>query len=103
MVLGRCKKFEGNLCWSNYAGNEKFEVNNGNGMRWSADLARRECAHVFSGVLSRNIGIYEYIDAYYIKEAYLSTYSPVTQPMLSPELWPELGRHPVDPPIKKGG
>lgn len=98
---------------ADYAGMQKFEVSNRDGMRWSVDLARRECAcrkwqlsgipcaHAISGMLSRNIGIYEYIDACYTKEAYLRTYNPVIHPVSSPDLWPELGRHPLDPPKKR--
>ncbi|XP_022853146.1 uncharacterized protein LOC111374670, partial [Olea europaea var. sylvestris] len=59
------------------------------------------CPHAISGMLSRDIGIYEYIDPWYSKETYLKCYSPVIHPMSRPKLWPELGKHPLNQPQKR--
>ncbi|XP_022862581.1 uncharacterized protein LOC111382776 [Olea europaea var. sylvestris] len=59
------------------------------------------CAHAVSGTLSKRIDIDEFVDEYYKKERYLMAYNPVIQPMSGPELWPELGKHPLKPPVKK--
>ncbi|XP_022873567.1 uncharacterized protein LOC111392449 [Olea europaea var. sylvestris] len=98
---------------ADYASNQNFEVCNTDGLRWSVDLVIKECAcrkwpltgipcaRAVSGMLSRRIEIYEFVDEYYKKERYLMAYNPVIQPMSRPELWPELGKHPLKPPMKK--
>ncbi|XP_022853496.1 uncharacterized protein LOC111374964, partial [Olea europaea var. sylvestris] len=98
---------------ADYAGNKKFEVRNTDGLRWSVDLLTKECAcrkwklteipcaHAVSRMLSRIIEIDEFVDEYYKKERYLMAYNPVIQPMSGPELWPELGKHPLKSPVKK--
>lgn len=97
---------------ADFAGSEKFEVSNTDGMRWSVDLMKHECACrkwqfigipcalAMSSILSRNIGIYEHVNECYSKEAYSRSYSLVIQPMPGFELWPKLGKHPLNPPIK---
>ncbi|XP_022849870.1 uncharacterized protein LOC111371957 [Olea europaea var. sylvestris] len=59
------------------------------------------CAHAVSGMLSRRIEIDEFVDEYYKNERYLMAYNPVIQLMPGSELWPELGKHPLKPPVKK--
>ncbi|XP_022857355.1 uncharacterized protein LOC111378394 [Olea europaea var. sylvestris] len=93
-----------------YVGNHKFEISSRDDLRWSVDLTKHACAcrkwqftgipcpHAISGMLSRDIGIYEYIDPWYSKETYLKCYSPVIHSMSGPELWPELGKHPLNQP-----
>ncbi|XP_022862499.1 uncharacterized protein LOC111382693 [Olea europaea var. sylvestris] len=87
-------KSEARYLKADYAGNQKFEISSRDGLRWSVDLTEHACAcrkwqltgipcpHAISGMLSRDIGIYEYID-----------------PWL--ELWPELGKHPLTQPQKR--
>ncbi|XP_022883793.1 uncharacterized protein LOC111400626 [Olea europaea var. sylvestris] len=118
----RCDILLNNLCEAksearylkaDYAGNHKFEISSRDGLRWSVDLTLHACAcrkwqltgipcpHAILGMLSSDIGIYEYIDTWYSKETYLKCYFPVIHPMSGPELWPELGKHPLNQPQKR--
>lgn len=94
---------------ANYAGPEKFEVSSRDGMRWSVDLMKNECAcrrwqltgipcqHAIARMLSRNIGILDYVDVCYQKMSYLRSYTPVIQYISGPELWQGLGKHSLNP------
>ncbi|XP_022875822.1 uncharacterized protein LOC111394305 [Olea europaea var. sylvestris] len=98
---------------ADYAGPEKFEVSSRDGMRLGVDSMKNECAcrrwqltsipcqHAIAGMLSRNIGILDYVDVCYQKMGYLRSYTPVIQPMSGPELWRELGKHPLNPPANR--
>ncbi|XP_022864546.1 uncharacterized protein LOC111384498 [Olea europaea var. sylvestris] len=106
-------KSEARYLKADYADNHKFEISSRDGLRWSVDLTKHACAcrkwqligipypHAISGMLSRDIGIYEYIDPWYSKETYLKCYSPVIHPMSGPELWPEFGKHPLNQSQKR--
>ncbi|XP_022847652.1 uncharacterized protein LOC111370196 [Olea europaea var. sylvestris] len=106
-------KSEARYLKADYADNHKFEISSRDSLRWSVDLTQHACAcrkwqltaipcpHAISGMLSRDIGIYEYIDPWYSKETYLKCYFPVIHSMSGPELWPELGKHPLNQPQKR--
>ncbi|XP_022857103.1 uncharacterized protein LOC111378167 [Olea europaea var. sylvestris] len=106
-------KSEARYLKADYAGNHKFEISSRDGLRWSVDLTKHSCAckkwqltgipcpHAISGMLSRDIGIYEYINPWYNKETSLKCYSPVIHPMSGLELWPKLGKHHLNQPRRK--
>lgn len=97
---------------ADYIGHEKFEVNNWDGMRWSVDLIKQDsvcrkwqsteipCSHTIAGMLSRNICIHDYVDLCYQKASYLRLHSPIIHPFPALELWPDLGKNPLNLPAK---
>lgn len=65
------------------------------------NLSEIACAHATSGMLSRNIYIYDYADPCCSNKMYLRCETLVIQLMLGPKLWSMLGKYPLNSPKKK--
>ena len=102
---------ESMTCRPRFNGVSSFQVSCSDGSQFTVNVRDRSCtcrkwdltgipcAHGVSAIHYNGGDPHMYVHDYFKRDKYLETYSHVLQPINGPDMWPQTGKIPLDPPI----